>query len=102
MIKGLLKGKPVIQIDCVNCGHSYESRYVRGQLIKYEKQFGSYENHTSDPCTSCGTVMVINLNLPEYELSEAFMDAMEMPEEERVARRTIKDFKTEVAFESKG
>ncbi|RAZ73636.1 hypothetical protein [Planococcus halotolerans] len=101
MIKGLLKGKPAIQIDCVGCGFSYESRYIRGQLIKYSREFGEYENHTAEPCTNCGMGTVINLNLPEAELSEAFMEEMGMPEEERQQRRVIKDFKTEITFEER-
>lgn len=99
MIKGLLKGKPAIQVECVGCGSSYESRYNRGELIKYNSEFGEYENHATEPCANCGMVTVINLNVSDEELTEEFMIEMEMPEEERQERRTIKDFKTEITFE---
>lgn len=101
MIKGLNKGKPVLNIICVKCGTEYESQYKRGQIKKYLLEFEQYENHNSEPCPSCGTEIVINLNLPGEELEEAFFKEVDMPEEERQERRTIKDFKTELTFEER-
>lgn len=100
MIKTLLKGKPVLEIDCVGCGFLYESRYNRGQLKKYHREFGEYENHHTQPCPKCNTVMVINLNLKAEELEESFFNEVNMPEDERQQRRVIKEFmRTEIKLE---
>lgn len=99
MINGLDKGKPVIHIKCVKCKKQYESMYNKGQVIKYLKEFGQYENMPTKPCPTCGTVTFINVNIPAEELEETFFDKVEMDEEDRQQRRILKDLFTEFVFE---
>lgn len=91
MIKGLNKGKPVIEITCGACGTEYESKYNRGKMKKFLAEFNEYENHMTEPCTNCGASMFINLNLPQSELSEEFFNSVGMPENERAERRVIRE-----------
>lgn len=90
MIKGLNKGKPVLVVNCL-CGNEYESKYNRGEMKQYLKEIGEYENHMTEPCEKCDRVTVVNLNLPKSELEESFFGEVDMPEEERIERRVIKD-----------
>ena len=101
MIKSLDKGKPALLIKCTECGTDYESKYIRGHMQKYLKEFSQYENHVTTPCPECGAIQIINLNLPPEELTETFFEEVKMAQEEIQQRRAIIEFSSDITFEAK-
>lgn len=112
MIKNLNKGKPSFIVICqgvtevkengefVYCENEYESMYNRGQIKKYIKEFGEWENHVSEPCPRCNTVISLDLNMADEELEESsFEEHEDMPEHEKEQRRVIKKLKQEFSYE---
>ena len=99
MIKNLLKGKPSVITNCDICETEIETMYVPGQTLKWFENPGAFENFTCNPCPNCGSAEVLVVNIPDEQLTERFLEATGMKEENKNQYRFIRYLKSQMKFE---
>lgn len=73
-----------------SCGTSYNTP-LNGWEPAFIEAFGEYENFHTDPCPTCGTINVHNMNIPETEFCEQEIEeAPFMPWEETDYRHNVR------------
>lgn len=78
-----------LRVVCLNCGIESEFN-LSGWEPQFLEEFKQYENYAA-PCEHCGSMEIININLPEHDEME--LDVMEelAPPEEVEQRKKVRD-----------
>jgi hypothetical protein len=90
LIKSLIDKK--LTVRCENCGKETEYN-VMGKMMKFIKEFGEYENFQVQ--CECGTITIINMNIPVDDVDEDIATG-EIPVEEEISRHYIRILQREI------
>ena len=71
----------VLFLKC-KCGTEYKHLLKVGQRLKFLTEFNQFENLPTNPCPSCGTVEVFNMNIEDEQLNYEDIKKMNMPNKE--------------------
>jgi hypothetical protein len=90
MVEGL--NGTVLTVRCANC-----NKEVRRDMVdvvsNFLPEFNQYENVVVE-CT-CGSLTVVNVNIPENDTDEPF-ETGELPLEEEIARHYVRSLQREI------
>jgi hypothetical protein len=90
MVTGMVGNK--LTIKCGGCGKTLESD-VSDIILPFVPDFKQYENLVI-PC-DCGTLEIINVNIPVNDTDEPFRTG-DLPLEEEIARFYVRSLQREV------
>ena len=81
----------VLFLKCNKCGTEYNHALMMGQKLKFLADFNQFENLPTNPCPSCGTVEVFNVNIEDEQLNYEDIKKMNMPNKEINQRHYLID-----------
>jgi hypothetical protein len=78
-----------LEIKCNTCGAEFSTLIDSGYTSNFQPEFNAYTNFNSNPCPSCKSIEVFNMNIPTDETAESDAEA-EMPYEEINQRHYVR------------
>jgi len=80
----------VLFLKC-KCGTEYKHLLRVGEKLKFQAEFNQFENLTANPCPSCGTVEVFNMNIEDDEFIFEDIKLMNISDKEINQRHYLRE-----------